>query len=238
MPVLLKHVGRLRSTDSKCVIVMMQIPGNDDHALIVESDSLPDRMHQAVMEAVESSEGQGAEVFATVLGRKPLPDGGGVDIMNALHTSNRLRSVSVDEILMVPAPNRAYPLRQILESQGKLGTQIENLAENAVDDKNDPTLTKFNPHIHNQQTAESESNLGVAKGIMVQADLLAQEANRLYAKAYDLAPSLRNLTDFSKAPTPKTTKKATKATKATKAKTVTTTASKGKRGRPKKQKTS
>lgn len=235
MPVLLKHVGRLRSTDSKCVIVMMQIPGNDDHALIVESDSLPDRMHQAVMEAVESTEGQAEEVFARVLGRKLLPDSGGIDIMNALHTSNRLRSVSVDEILMVPAPNRAYPLRQILESQGKLGTQIENVAENAVDDKNDPNLAKFNPHIHNQRTAESESNLGVAKGIMVQADLLAQEANRLYAKAYDLAPSLRNLADFSKAPTPKTTKRATKATKA---KTVTTTASKGKRGRPRKQKTS
>jgi len=192
MPIMLRHVGRLASTDSKCVVVMMQIPGNMDHALIVESDSLPDRMHQAVMEAVESNEGQQDDILANVLGRKPLPDGGGVDIMNALHTSGRLRPVPIDQVIMVPSPGNAFPLKTILESLGKLSNDPnaeEIPADLAGQDPNE--LFGFNPHAHNQDAIENEDTLATAKGILIQANMLQAEANGLYEKAYRAAPSLR-----------------------------------------------
>lgn len=195
MTQMLRHVGRLATTDSKCVVVMMQIPGREDHALIVESDSLPDRMHQAVMEAVESSEGQNAETFASVLSRKPLPDGGGVDIMNALHSTNKLRAVSIDQVMMIPAPGRSFPLRDILQSLGKLNADPLNEAnipdEYKKADPNDTMAEKFNQHTYNRDVNESEDVKATAKGILLQAELLQRDARALFEKAYNMAPSLR-----------------------------------------------
>jgi len=192
---MLRHVGRLATTDSKCVVVMMQIPGREDHALIVESDALPDRVHQAVMEAVESSEGQGDENLSSVLGRKLLPDGGGVDIMNALHSSNKLRPVPIDQVMMVPAPGRAFKLKEILQSMGKINNDPLNHdvvpPEYLENNPNQGQIDKFNPHAHNQDIRETEDTLATAKGILLQAGLLQNDATAMFNKAYGLAPSLR-----------------------------------------------
>lgn len=193
MTQMLRHVGRLATTDSKCVVVMMQIPGRPDHALVVESDALPDRMHQAVMDAVESPEGQADENLSQVLGRKLLPDGGGTDIMNALHAANRLRPVPVNEVMMIPAPGRAFKLTEILESLGRLNADPISAEEIPAEYLNsDPNnAAKFNPHAHNQNVNETENTIATAKGILLQAQLLQSDATVMFEKAYGLAPSLR-----------------------------------------------
>lgn len=194
-----KHTGKLIPTDTKCVVLYMQIPGRADHALIVESDSLPDRYHQAVMDAIESNEGQEAKNLADVLGRRPFPDGGGIDIMNALHTAGLLRPISIDLVAMSPAPGVAYPLREILEAMGTIDSQDQ---ENVpITDENDPTKTRFNPHSHNVESSNQEAVEGAARGLIVQAELLEKDAARLREQAYAMAPTLK----------PKATKAATKA---------------------------
>ena len=44
-----KHIGRIANTDQRVVVVFMQIPGKDDHALVVSTDNLPERFHQATI---------------------------------------------------------------------------------------------------------------------------------------------------------------------------------------------
>ena len=66
----LKHVGRHAGTGQRLVVVFLQLPDEKENALCVYSDSLPDRYHDALMEAVESPEGQAATGLYEVLTRK------------------------------------------------------------------------------------------------------------------------------------------------------------------------
>jgi hypothetical protein len=113
MTKMIRHVGKIKTTDTRCVVVMMQIPGKEDHALVVESDSLPDHYHQHVMDCLDSKEGQSAESFATELGRRFMfvADKGNLTVLQALHEARFLRAVPINHIMMVPAPGMAFALR-------------------------------------------------------------------------------------------------------------------------------
>jgi len=184
---MLKHVGRLSSTDAKVVVVYMQIPGKEDHALVCESNALPDRMHDAVMRALESKTGQAAQNLGEYFGRQFLSDMG-CDIMTGLHRAGRLRPVPVTDVQMVPSAGHAYPLNEILRNMGKLpeaGIPVDAAKYG------DPNDTKFNPHAHNHGIDESEDALQSAKGRLAQANMLQMEANKIKEDAYRMAPSLR-----------------------------------------------
>ncbi len=108
-------------TDQRLIVIFMQIPDREDHALIVASDSLPPRFEQALMQVVQSPEGQNAQDLGTVLARRLMPDTN-ASLLTTLHTAGLLQPVPVDNIVMFPLPNQAYPLRKILESMGRLIT--------------------------------------------------------------------------------------------------------------------
>lgn len=185
----MRHVGKLRQTDTRCVVVMMQIPGREDHALIVESDSLPDHYHQNVMACLESKEGQSNVNFGDELSRRQIfiADRGNMSILQALHEARFLRPVKIDDVLMVPSPGNAFPLKTVLES---MGTNVPG-EKYALDPSQDPNLPKFNPHLHNINSKSSEEKISSAKGIISQAEYLEADAKRLREQAYALAPELR-----------------------------------------------
>lgn len=114
-----RHIGRMNNTDQRLIVIFMQIPDREDHALIVASDSLPPRFEQALMQVVQSPEGQNAQDLGTVLARRLMPDTN-VSLLTTLHTAGLLQPIPVDNIVMFPLPNQAYPLRKILESMGRL----------------------------------------------------------------------------------------------------------------------
>lgn len=114
-----RHIGRMARTDQRLIVIFMQIPDREDHALIVASDSLPPRFEQALMQVVQSPEGQNAQDLGTVLARRLMPDTN-ASLLTTLHTAGLLQPVPVDNIVMFPLPNQAYPLRKILESMGRL----------------------------------------------------------------------------------------------------------------------
>lgn len=116
-----RHIGRMARTDQRLIVIFMQIPDREDHALIVASDSLPPRFEQALMQVVQSPEGQSAQDLGTVLARRLMPDTN-TSLLATLHTAGLLQPVPVDNIVMFPLPNQAYPLRKILESMGRLIT--------------------------------------------------------------------------------------------------------------------
>lgn len=177
-----RHVGRIRNTDRRCVVVYMQIPGTPDHALVVDTDALPDNLHDALQEVVQSHEGQNTVDIANLLARRIVPHLG-VDILNVLHARGSLQRVPVDNIVMYPSPNSPFPLRQIIEMMG--GSVGQAAAQTPVD----PSIQ--NRHAENHKAAAAEEQLAVANNILIQARDLEAQAAAKREQAYQLAPSLR-----------------------------------------------
>jgi hypothetical protein len=173
-----KHVGRIKNTDRRCVVVYMQIPGNEQNALIVDTDALPDRFHDALMDIVDSTEGQQTPHLHTLLSRRILPDLG-LDVMNALHTYGLLRAVGIDEIVMYPAPNAPCPLRTIVDFMN--GEEAPKEAEVQLE----------NRILENQKSETVQAQVDIAQNIIRQAEDLEAEASRKREQAYRMVPELR-----------------------------------------------
>lgn len=173
-----KHVGRIRNTDRRCVVVYMQIPGNEENALIVDTDALPDRFHDALMDVIDSTEGQQVTQLHTLLARRVMPDSG-LDMMNAFHTYGLLRPVSIDNIVMFPAPNAPCPLRTIVDYIN--GNPEAKSEANPLD----------NRVLENQRADASQAQIDIANNILQQAADLEAEAAKKREQAYRLVPALR-----------------------------------------------
>ena len=50
---MMRHVAKIANTDQRCVVAFLQIPGREDHALVIPTDSLPPRTEQAVMDLLK-----------------------------------------------------------------------------------------------------------------------------------------------------------------------------------------
>ena len=204
----LKHVGRHAGTGQRLVVVFLQLPDEKENALCVYSDSLPDRYHDALMEAVESPEGQAATGLYEVLTRKVFWHG--TPMLQTLHQENILRKVPTASIIMTPNSNTSVPVNDILEQMSEEGT-----AEVPV---NDTTQTPEPSQVDtNVEESKQDENRQIAQNLMIQAQLLEQDAVAKREEAYKYDPSLR----------PTETKSKVRVTKAQ-------TDAPKKRGRPKK----
>lgn len=176
---IVKHVGRLKNSDRRCVVVFNQIPGREDHALVVDTDSLTPRLHDALMGVVTSKEGQSENQLSNILSRRFMPDDN-IDVLNTLHYAGRLMATPVDNVLLYPKPNNPVPLSQVLEYLNASSPQkLEEITE------------KFNRIAVNQQTTRDEEVFGLAKNLIIEAELLEETAKSKREQAYKMVPSLR-----------------------------------------------
>lgn len=177
------HLGKLVNTDMRCVVVFMQIPERPDHALIVSTDNLNPRFEQALMSIVESPEGQAEPVLAKVLNRRLMPDTG-QNFLQALHEAQKLRAVHIDQVIMLPLPHYPMPLRQVITLMGGAAPSVS---------EEHPVITedKYNPHIQNANAMSAEQRLGVARNLIVEAEMLETDARAKRERAYILQPDLR-----------------------------------------------
>lgn len=185
-----RHIGRLVNTDQRCVVVYMQIPGREDHALIASTDSMHPRFEQAVMEILESPEGQSDPVLANVLARRLMPESG-KSVLQAMHEMGILTPVHVDRVVMLPQPGMPFPLRQIIEGMGNTLPKIDDTIE---------PQPKYNPHTVNTQALSDENRVAIARNLLVEADLLDGDAKRKREQAYAYAPELRPADPVAAAP--------------------------------------
>lgn len=181
---MIRHVAKIANTDQRCVVVFMQIPQREDHALVVPIDNLPPRFEQAVMDVLKSPQGQQEQDFGVALSRHLLPDTG-QNILETLHAQNRLVPVPVHQVLMMPTPNNPVKLSSILESLGRLPDQQTKglMQEYAVE--------KFNPHINNQVAQSNENSRAIGRNLIVEAEMLELDARRKREQAYNIDPTLR-----------------------------------------------
>lgn len=176
-----RHIGKLTNTDQRCVVVYMQIPGREDHALIASTDSMPPRFEQAVMEILESQEGQTDPILANVLARRIMPESN-MSVLQAMHEMGILVPVHIDRVVMLPQPNMPFPLRHIIEGMGNTLPKISESAE--------PQAQKYNPHTANAQAISDENRMAIARNLIIEAEMLENDARRKREQAYAYAPSL------------------------------------------------
>ena len=181
---MMRHVAKLANTDQRCVVAFMQIPNRSDHALVIPTDNLPPRYEQAVMDILKSPEAQQEEDFAVALSRHLLPDTG-QNILETLHHQGRLVPVPVHQVLMMPTPNNPVRLSEVLKTLGRMSdTQTQDLVEQYA-------AEKFNPHLHNQKAVSNEQSRSIARGLIVEAEMLEMEARKKREHAYQIDASLR-----------------------------------------------
>ena len=178
-----RHVGKIKSTGQRCVIVFRQVPDEVDNCLVAVTDTLPDRYHTDIVNGVESVSAQNQLEFATYAARTPLNSG--ENMLSWLHGQGRLKKVSTDDVTMLPAPNQVISLKELNEHL------------NTIKKENEPE-TALEAARPEGSTGSALGDAQIAKGLLNQALTWEKEVTRLREQAYELIPSLKPKKDKPK----------------------------------------
>lgn len=197
----LKHVGR--HGDRKVAVIFRQIPGDEHLCLVVYTETLNQNIHDPLIAAIESPEGQASENLADALNRAYTKDG--QIILQMLHREGMLKRVQTDLVMMTPAPNQKIKLSElngILNEMAKGEEAVRRLAEidasRGLQDPKDvakrmrgestiaPPVKAApadgllgNSDLANNLRAQAIRMSNEAKGLLAEADRLLQEADQL-----------------------------------------------------------
>ena len=185
----MKHIGFVKKTNSKVIVIYKTIPGDPDSCLVVDKDALRPFEEDQIIPQLESKDGQDAFDFGDLLSRKKMPIDAmvdqageevaqsvtGVSVLQYLHSKGMLIKLPTYNVVMTPDSNAQIllnDLNQMIADQR--GVKVADLAPK------DPTnLEKGDP-----QKIE-------AKNILARAERLEVQANELKERAYKLDESLR-----------------------------------------------
>ena len=181
---IMKHVGSYG--EKPCVVVFREVPNEPDNCLIVESASLEDSKHDDLMNIVASLEAQESNNVSDVLARRQFTDG--TNVLNDLHFSKKLIKVPVDMVFLTPTPSQKISLAEVNAEINKLETG-----------SNPPLNTDIDPAtLQTNNPVEVPVDASAAEGLLVQAEMIDQDAKKLMedaeskkAEAYKLDPSLK-----------------------------------------------
>jgi hypothetical protein len=200
----LKHVGKIKNTGSKVLVVFRTLPGESDKALVLPTATLPDIYHNSIMELVETEMAQQSYELGEIMFVRSFPDGR--NMLQAMQVDNRLQKVSTDNIIMTPTPVSEIPLDQlnllIAEQKNctvdelctfvKGATPVSKKAEvqESATVNSAPAST---PAAKKLQAADNTplSDTDIAKSYRSQADALYKEAALLRKQADELDPPKR-----------------------------------------------
>lgn len=171
-----KHTGQLANTGVRIAVVFRKLPNDDTHCLIVETERLPDSYHDYLIQCLNSKEAMETNDFYEVLNRRTFPDG--LNCLTALHQRGHLRKEPVTNINMIPLPGRVVPLALI-------NATIDKKLEEYTAKQNTPLEPVVLPPV---VSADPET---VAKGLIMQAEMLEQDAAAKREEAYALHPDSR-----------------------------------------------
>ena len=175
----IKHVGTHKGTNTRLSVVFLQLPDDKDNALVVYSDSLPEKYHDDFMSAVESREGQSSAQLYEVLSRKVFHNGN--NMLDTLHKEGLMQKMPVEQIIMSPNSTTQISLVDLL-------AQMKNIGENTVAPSPAPSVQQ---NVTEQvDVAAQGDNKKIAQNLLIQAVMLEEEADRKRAEAIKFDPSL------------------------------------------------
>ena len=218
---MLKHIAR--HNQQKAVVVYRSVPSEEHMALIVYSDALPRAVHDNLMRAVESPEGQNTPDLADVLFRTLDNEGG--KLLTNLHKSGWMKKVPTNQVIVTPNNKttiRLDELNKLLSEMSKGDEAVKRMAEldssrGATGKQNRKTIVEKEVGV--PPNSRAGEVILPESGFLTDADLAAQRleqsaqmkkqaeqllagAKRLETEAQSLAP--HNVTTTKKT---KTTKK-------------------------------
>lgn len=212
---MLKHVGK--HNDKRCVIVFRKVPELEHMALVVYSDLLPRMIHDEIMRAVESPQGQAAMEISEVLFRTIMADGR--NCLESLHSNGLLKKVPTNQVLVTPTTTssvRLDELNDILDEMAKGEEALKKLQDldsnRGISGKTPPRRAEIQ-ELGEKKTREAQGNTSAAamlSGLLSESDLASQrleqatkmeatakqllaEAERLKAEAESLSPKVENV---------------------------------------------
>lgn len=200
MATMVKHVGRIKNTDRKCIVVFRHIydeQGNitdKDNCLVVDADALPDMFNQAMIDTVNSTEGQNTLNFFEVLARRTFSDGR--NMLATLDATGRLAKYHTNDIVMVPHPAHKISLTELNRELGKLdlhgGAEINKNASAKVKEVSESAKGEVDVELtvaNNESDDTSERTpQQEAEMLRFQADRFDIQAKEFRAKADALDP--------------------------------------------------
>lgn len=118
-----RHIGRILNTGSTVVVVMPEIKGKEDHALIVETDALPPKYGDGFADLM-NTEAQRTSDLVGLLGRRRF--GTNEVMINALHANGYLKAMPQERITMLVTKHNAMPLKDIVVEMRKIRGEAVN----------------------------------------------------------------------------------------------------------------
>ena len=196
-----KHVGRNKN-GTRLVVVFREIPDDEEHCLVVETDSLPDMYHDQLLQEVNTRDAQATVDLYEVLQRRSFGDGG--QMLNTLHNRGFLRKYKVEQIEMQPMPNRLVAL-SLVNEQIKSGTMVSEEVTAKVAEAPgagvpsdtgvsvDTEAGLLNPvEVSPVTIGDGVDDKSAGESKLLQARLMEEDAKKLRKEAYELNPDLKN----------------------------------------------
>ena len=200
----LKHIGKLKNTGAKVLVVFRTLPGESNQALVLPVAQLPDAYHDSIMALVETDEAQQSFELGEIMFTRLFPDGR--PMLRAMQADNRLAKMATDNVIMTPAPISEIQLDNlnVLIAEQKnvavddLYTFVkgapkkdDTVVQNVVEVKEVPDIKSSKMQAPNNSAL---SDKDIAKSLRSQADALYKEAARLRREAEDLDPTAKKTT--------------------------------------------
>lgn len=191
----LKHVGKMKNTGAKVLVVFRTLPGDSGTALVLPTATMPDVYHNPIMELVENDSAQQAFEFGEMMFVRFFPDGR--PMLQAMQADNRLQKVPTDMVIMTPTTQNEIQLSDlnVLIAEQKNCT-IDELCTFVKgykkDDDASATVAEVKdvekPAVLKAGDNAVLSDKDIAKSYRSQADSLYKEAAKLRKDADELDP--------------------------------------------------
>lgn len=191
----------MKGSNKKVLVAYRTLPGDAYSALVIPTENMPDEMHNAIINCVESPAAQESYEFAEALDRTQFPDGS--RMLPNLHGNGRLIKVSTEQVEMTPTIGVSIllsELNQIIAEQRGVAVDGLSVAPSSQDKaRANTTITEVarseevKPPLSEANdvaiTAPAGTPEDTAKFYRSQADKLAKDAAKFRRMAEELAPT-------------------------------------------------
>lgn len=180
-----KHQGVLKNTGVRVAVVFRKLPNDDQTCLIVETERLPDSYHDYMMQTLSSREASETNDFYEILNRRTFPDGS--NCLTSLHQRGFLRREPVSNVNMIPLPGQVVALGLINATIDKKVDEYKAREVATVP----PSVTEMQAETVDMGKKIGVDSVSIAKGLILQAELLEKDAAAKREEAYTLDPESR-----------------------------------------------
>ena len=185
----LKHVGKVG--DRKVAVIFREVPNEPHMCLLVYTETMGSNLHDPLIRAIESPQGQNAKDLADELSRTYTKDG--KIILQVIHLEGMMKKIQTSQVVMTPSPNvsiRLSELNTMLDEMDKGEAAIRRMAEiDASRGLQDPADVARRmrgestlPPVAASANGALEDNT-LAQSLIAQANKMAAEARGLLAES-------------------------------------------------------